>query len=268
MSPPGLARAGAFVPALSSSASMAPRAIAQQRRDSTIGGVPRLRARLRRAALHCVLLSAAASLGGTPETRVLKLTLRDGTDASLDLEARWRALVAGGSVQSETVFEGRRVRYGLREAGGAITDFAELADGGSGGGGGGAPVDAAQLERAEGEFVLRLVANRRLRPPPAFERSSGAPRSLPPHDEATCAPWPARARPTPVCRAAAAVPASPTAAGSRPRPRRPSPSRMEVRSIMDMTTERFVQMLLLLGTARPCAAREGSTGPCPPHGAA
>ena len=58
--------------------------------------------------------------------------------------------------------------------GGAITDFAELADGGSGGGGGGAPVDAAPLERAEGEFVLRLVANRRLRPPPAFERSSGA----------------------------------------------------------------------------------------------
>jgi hypothetical protein len=83
---------------------MAPRAIAQQHRDSTIGGVPRLRARLRRAALHCMLLSAAASLGGTPETRVLKLTLRDGADASPDLEARWRALVAGGSVQSETVF--------------------------------------------------------------------------------------------------------------------------------------------------------------------
>eukprot|EP00960_Hanusia_phi_P059996 764360-Hanusia_phi.AAC.5 len=87
-------------------------------------------------------------------------------------------LVAAGRIASESNFEGRRLRYGLRmNSAGGIEEFVEDVENV----GGGNMANCRSLYKEDGGVMIKLVSSRRLRPPAAFNRSQQR-RVLPPHD--------------------------------------------------------------------------------------
>lgn len=86
-----------------------------------------------------------------------------------------------GRIESLSFLHGAEIRYGLRLEGTDITEFAEWT-----GEGGGEELLAQTLEKQEGPFAVKLVSNRRLRPPPASFGGKGGTRKLAPHVEEDC----------------------------------------------------------------------------------
>uniref|UniRef100_A0A7S0F348 GDP-D-glucose phosphorylase n=1 Tax=Hanusia phi TaxID=3032 RepID=A0A7S0F348_9CRYP len=100
------------------------------------------------------------------------------SDAASVLSQRWMELVAAGRIASESNFEGRRLRYGLRmNSAGGIEEFVEDVENV----GGGNMANCRSLYKEDGGVMIKLVSSRRLRPPAAFNRSQQR-RVLPPHD--------------------------------------------------------------------------------------
>lgn len=92
---------------------------------------------------------------------------------------RWRQLVRDHKIESLSVLNGDEVRYGLCLEGADIKEFAEFTSKQ-----GGQELMLPTLEKQEGPFTVKLVSNRRLRPPRANFGNSR--QKLAPHVEADC----------------------------------------------------------------------------------
>mmetsp|Transcript_28028 Transcript_28028/g.90929 ORF Transcript_28028/g.90929 Transcript_28028/m.90929 type:complete len:451 (-) Transcript_28028:365-1717(-) len=162
------------------------------------------RFRLRGGARSC----PASMMSGTERSGTIEIPA-SCPDAAALLSRRWRELVAGGKISSETSFEGTRLRYGLRmDARGGIEEFVEDAE--EGGESDGSWSNCRSLYKEDRGVMVKLVSSRRLRPPAAFNRSQR--RVFPPHDDSCSLCYGAISLPL---REKAAVVALPEESGGR-----------------------------------------------------